>query len=82
MRPFSLGMSASNANRLDELHAEEMNSLDDSSVTCMMLHPVAYPNHGPIVELNLASEALGLVSSLDWDIEKGPQRHDISTSED
>jgi len=42
--------------------------LDDSDVTCLTLHPVSFPNHGPAIELSLASEALGLVRSLDWEI--------------
>ena len=42
----------------------------------MMLHPVTYPNHGAVIELSLANEALGLVSSLDWQIEPGPNRHE------
>ena len=48
------------------MNNEQDNSLDDFGVTCMMLHPVSYPNHGATVELSLASEALGLVTSLDW----------------
>jgi hypothetical protein len=46
--------------------------LDDDMVTCLTLHPVTWPNHGPAIELSLASEALGLVRSLDWDITEGP----------
>ena len=48
--------------------------LDDSDVTCLTLHPVCYPNHGPAIELSLASEALGLVRSLDWEIVQGPTK--------
>jgi len=33
---------------------------------------VTWPHLGPQIELSLASEALGLVRSLDWDIVKGP----------
>jgi hypothetical protein len=44
----------------------------DDEITCLTLHPVTWPNHGAQIELSLASEALGLVSSLDWDIMKGP----------
>ena len=61
---------------LDQMQAEETNQLEDTSVTCMMLHPVSYPNHGAVIELSLASEALGLVTSLDWQIEQGPNRHE------
>lgn len=39
---------------------------------CMILHPVSFPNKGPIVEQYLAEEAVGLASSLGWDIVKGP----------
>ena len=28
------------------------------------------------MELSLASEAMGLVRSLDWEIQKGPNRHE------
>lgn len=35
-----------------------------------------------MIELSLASEALGLVKSLDWEIEEGPQRHDLSEKKD
>ena len=38
-----------------------------------MLHPVGFPNHGAVLEQSLASEALGLVRSLDWEIYKGPR---------
>ena len=72
---FSSG-SDRESDKLDMMFADEMNSLDDNSVTCMMLHPVSYPNHGAEIELSLASEALGLVSSLDWEIECGPNRHE------
>lgn len=48
--------------------------LDDFEVTCLTLHPVCYPNHGPAIELSLASEALGLVRSLDWEIVQGPTK--------
>lgn len=48
--------------------------LDDDMVTCLTLHPVTWPNHGAAIELSLASEALGLVRSLDWDIIKGPTK--------
>jgi len=37
-----------------------------------MLHPVSWPNHGPLTELYLAEEALGLVKSLEWNVIKGP----------
>ena len=37
-----------------------------------MLHPVGWPNHGPLTELYLAEEAIGLVKSLDWSVIKGP----------
>jgi|LauGreDrversion4_2_1035121.scaffolds.fasta_scaffold135943_4 hypothetical protein len=42
------------------------------STRCLTLHPVSWPNHGAAIELSLASEALGLVRSLDWDIRHGP----------
>lgn len=48
--------------------------LDDYEITCLTLHPVVYPNHGPAIELSLASEALGLVRSLDWEIVQGPTK--------
>jgi hypothetical protein len=35
---------------------------------------VTWPHLGPQIELSLASEALGLVRSLDWDIVKGPTK--------
>ena len=35
-----------------------------------------------MIELSLASEALGLVSSLDWHIEAGPNRHELKSRED
>jgi hypothetical protein len=38
-----------------------------------MLHPVSWPNHGPITELYLAEEALGLVKSLSWNVVYGPK---------
>ena len=44
----------------------------DDEITCLTLHPVTWPNHGPNTEISLASEALGLVSSLDWEIVPGP----------
>lgn len=47
-------------------------SLMDSQITCLMLHPVSWPNHGPHKELYLAEEAIGLVRSLDWEVAKGP----------
>ena len=56
------------------MYHDEMNAIGDENVNCMMLHPVTYPNHGAVIELSLASEALGLISSLDWHIEQGPNR--------
>jgi hypothetical protein len=44
----------------------------DSQITCLMLHPVTWPNHGPHKELYLAEEAIGLVRSLDWEVARGP----------
>ena len=38
-------------------------------------------SHGPVIELSLASEALGLARSLDWEIEEGPQRHELAGNE-
>lgn len=46
---------------------DEKNGIDES-ITCLTLHPVVWPNHGAAIELSLASEALGLVRSLDWEI--------------
>jgi hypothetical protein len=61
--------------RSDRSDAIQMfGGLDDYEVTCLTLHPVCYPNHGPAVELSLASEALGLVRSLDWEIVQGPTK--------
>jgi hypothetical protein len=59
------------------------NNLEDTRVTCMLVHPVSYPNHGAVIEKSLASEALGLIRSLDWEIAKGP-RHEMNevTEED
>lgn len=37
-----------------------------------MLHPVSWPHYGPVVELYLAEEAVGLVKSLGWQVAKGP----------
>ena len=37
-----------------------------------MLHPVGWPNYGPVTELYLAEEAIGLVRSLNWQVCKGP----------
>lgn len=39
-----------------------------------MLITISYAviSHGSVIELSLASEALGLVKSLDWEIEEGP----------
>jgi len=43
-RAFSeINLKPGKKDNLDALYSEEMNHLDDSSVTCMMLHPVAYP---------------------------------------
>ncbi len=47
-------------------------TLMDSQITCLMLHPVTWPNHGPHKELYLAEEAIGLVRSLDWEVARGP----------
>lgn len=44
------------------------NGVHDDSVMCLTLHPVTWPNFGAKIELSLASEALGLVRSLDWEI--------------
>lgn len=49
--------------------------MDDGSVTCLMLHPVGWPNHGPKIELYHAEEGIGLVKSLGWNIVKGPDQH-------
>lgn len=48
--------------------------IEDDFATCLTLHPVTWPNHGPQIELSLASEALGLVRSLDWEIVQGPTK--------
>ena len=47
-----------------------------------MLHPVGWPNHGPQTELYLAEEAVGLVRSLDWNVEKGPRWSSILDGSD
>lgn len=39
---------------------------------CLILHPVGYPNKGPLIEQYLAEEAVGLVSSLKWEVVRGP----------
>lgn len=39
---------------------------------CLVLHPVTYPNKGPVIEQYLAEEAIGLVSSLKWEVVPGP----------
>ena len=54
----------------------------DEEITCLMLHPVGWPNHGPQTELYLAEEAIGLVRSLDWNVEKGPHWSAILNSDD
>ena len=54
---------------------EDFNSVLDEEVNCLMLHPVSWPNHGPLTELYLAEEALGLVKSLNWNVIKGPKWH-------
>lgn len=46
--------------------------MPDVEISCLMLHPVGWPNHGPHVELYLAEEAVGLVRSLDWTVVRGP----------
>ena len=48
------------------------NQMIDEDINCLMLHPVAWPNHGPETELYLAEEAIGLVNSLGWTVVKGP----------
>lgn len=40
-----------------------------------------FNSHGPVIELSLASEALGLARSLNWEIEDGPQRHELAGNE-
>ena len=64
---------------IQDQYLEDENKLDDESVNCLMLHPISFPNHGAVIEMSLASEALGLVSSLDWTIEKGPTRSSLSS---
>ena len=61
---------------LEEAYHSSENNLEDSRVQCMVIHPVSYPNHGPTIELSLASEALGLVKALDWEISDGPKAKD------
>eukprot|EP00919_Chromeraceae_sp_WS-2016_P063591 GHVR01150397.1.p1 GENE.GHVR01150397.1~~GHVR01150397.1.p1 ORF type:complete len:101 (-),score=9.17 GHVR01150397.1:2474-2776(-) len=39
---------------------------------CLVLHPVSYPNKGPLTEQYLAEEAIGLASSLGWEVCRGP----------
>ena len=46
-----------------------------------MLHPVGWPNHGAQTELYLAEEAIGLVRSLDWNVERGPKWGDFEDEE-
>ena len=55
------------------MNSQTDNDLIDQEITCLMLHPVGFPNHGAVLEQSLASEALGLVRSLDWEIYKGPR---------
>ena len=50
----------------------DQSKLADDEVTCLMLHPVSWPNHGPNLELYLAEEAVGLVKSLNWQVSPGP----------
>jgi hypothetical protein len=57
----------------DLQNREDINSVLDEEVSCLMLHPVSWPNHGPNTELYLAEEALGLVKTLDWQVIKGPK---------
>jgi hypothetical protein len=51
---------------------QETFNVSDFEVNCLMLHPVSWPNHGPLIELYLAEEAVGLVKSLEWQLHKGP----------
>ena len=62
----------------------DQNAVDDFDVTCLMLHPVGWPNYGPNLELYLAEEAIGLVKSMDWGVAKGPswQTEQASSSEE
>ena len=52
--------------------ATDKERLKDEEISCLMLHPVTWPHHGPQIELYLAEEAIGLVRSLDWQVVKGP----------
>ena len=52
---------------------EDINSVLDGEINCLMLHPISWPNHGPNIELYLAEEAIGLVASLSWKVVKGPK---------
>lgn len=47
-------------------------TLSRSSPQCLVLHPVTFPNKGPTIEQYLAEEAIGLVSSLKWEVVRGP----------
>jgi hypothetical protein len=38
----------------------------------LVLHPVFYPNHGPLTELTLSEEAIGLAKSMRWEVSQGP----------
>ena len=74
MRPMSSGFGP----RLDR---EDEGTVLDGEVSCLMLHPVGWPNHGPQVELYLAEEAIGLVRSLDWTVVPGPTRNSLLDDE-
>jgi hypothetical protein len=65
LRPFSMPTKHS-------VEEPSPDTLMDSQITCLMLHPVTWPNHGPHKELYLAEEGIGLVRSLDWEVAKGP----------
>lgn len=58
------------------------NIVDDGDVNCLMLHPVAWPNHGPDMELYLGEEAIGLVKSMGWSVVKGPKWIEEEYNED
>lgn len=58
---------------------EEHLQIEHKSVNCLVLHPVLYPKYssyqyplilskGPVKELYLAEEAVGLAKALDWNV--------------
>lgn len=64
----------SNLNRIQKIIRlnQYLTSSETKAPRCLVLHPVTFPNKGPIIEQYLAEEAIGLVSSLRWDVVRGP----------